>query len=191
MKNNILRLCCISSFLARKKSSPSRGTAFLLPVNKPNSVQPQGAAPSFICDLGHPRPVSAYPPTRARNPFAAEAAALVYMTFQLTRFVHRCSCLQPSCALTTRFHPYLRRGGYFLRHLLSDPRPAHSLSGVMRCVVRTFLPCKSRGDEVTSCIFFIRTACMLNKKQYSFLVPKMEVRAKKKQKPTAQAMDFR
>ena len=31
----------------------------------------------------------------------------VYMAFQPARFVPHCSCLQRSCALTTRFHPYL------------------------------------------------------------------------------------
>lgn len=38
----------------------------------------------------------------------------VYMAFQPARFIHCRGCPKQSCALTARFHPYLRRGGNFL-----------------------------------------------------------------------------
>ena len=72
----------------------------------------------------------------------------VYMAFQPARFIPPGCCQPESCALTTRFHPYLvRKTGRWrlFSATLSMPFPKNRdelrrLGGAVLCVVRTFLP---------------------------------------------------
>jgi len=84
------------------------------------------------------------------------------VAFQPTRFIPPTGCPAEPCALTAHFHPYPDESGRLFSATLAVfrrmPEP-HSLNGVVRCVVRTFLIPDLRRDRDRVFAMFIFIDC--------------------------------